>query len=105
MPYIPDDPRRDILDSLAEQVGYEVDSKGELNFAISRICAHYLLSNKKGSKIRYDDFSDIAGVLTDVEAEFRRRCTNVYEDNKCAENGDVFTELLERIEREKHGKQ
>ena len=57
---------------------------GELNYVLSSIIWK-LWENKKS----YANGSSLCAVLGDVEAEFRRRKFDPYEDDKIKENGDI----------------
>ena len=59
---------------------------GELNYCITLLCLKYV--ERKGKN--YTHLNDVLGVLPAVQAEFYRRVVAPYEDEKRAENGDVF---------------
>lgn len=80
MPYIKNE-RRFAIDS-----GEIPKDVGELNYAITRMLHKYLVT---GTKINYQRFNDIVGVLECSKQEIYRRLIASYEDKKIVENGDV----------------
>lgn len=79
MPYI--DPfSRTLIDD-----GHPPEDVGQLTYAITRLCRHYL-SFKQG---RFRDLADVVAALECAKLEFYRRTTAPYEDRKLAENGDL----------------
>lgn len=91
MPYISNKEGR--RDQISEQLFLEIDKKGELNFIICQVIQEFLAGledDSEGFKIGYDVLSDVAGVLGDVQHEFRRCVMDKYEDKKREENGDVW---------------
>lgn len=64
-------------------VGRRVQSVGELNYVITRICLEYFDSS-------YQGINDIAGALMCAAQEFYRRVAVPYEHKKCEKNGDVY---------------
>jgi hypothetical protein len=90
MPYIKQEDRpkfdsliEDVVDELTNH-GYAPFKVGELNYVFSSIIWK-LWSNKES----YANGSSLCAVLGDVEAEFRRREFDPYEDKKIKENGDI----------------
>ncbi len=63
---------------------------GELNFAITKLCADYVLRNG----LHYANINDVIGALEGAKAEFYRRVVAPYEDTKIAENGEVYSMYL-----------
>jgi len=59
---------------------------GELNFAFTEIALNYLKINGE----KYQTYNDIIGALEGAKLELYRRKVSLYEDNKMAENGDVY---------------
>lgn len=59
---------------------------GDLNFVLSCIVDEYLV----GAGVNYTKLNDVMGVLACMQAEVYRRIAAPYEDQKLAENGDVF---------------
>jgi hypothetical protein len=90
MPYIAQDQRQKIEDAVIA-LADEVESPGQLNFAITRLVLHYLTN--VGS-VSYTRIAELTGVLENVKQEFYRRVAAPYEDKKCAQHGDVYQELL-----------
>lgn len=80
MPYISHEVRVQIAE------GHVPTKAGELNYAISQLLKGYIAMNGKS----YTTFNAIAGVLTCLSMEVYRRLTAKYEDEKLAENGEVF---------------
>lgn len=78
MPYIKEERRA--------QAAVYPETKGELNFAITRFMVEYVKRSGKS----YDVISDAIGAANDAAAEMRRRLLNPYEDFKIQENGDVY---------------
>ncbi len=58
---------------------------GELNYIITKLLLKWI-----GSKISYDKYNSVLGVLRGVELELYRRQVVSYENLKCKENGDVY---------------
>lgn len=85
MPYIDPSsrPRLDPdLDGLALPEG-----AGELNYAITRLVDRYL---EASGDVRYAALNEAVGVLECVKLELYRRVAAPYEDEKAAQNGDVY---------------
>ena len=59
---------------------------GELNYAITMLLVCYWETHGKN----YQTINDILGALEGAKAEFYRRVAAPYEDQKIAENGDVY---------------
>ena len=85
MPYIKPEPNREAIDPHLQPLADSIGDVGDLNYAITRIAAKYLLA--KG--LRYDQINDVSGVLQKVAAEFDDRVTRPYEDLKIFQNGDI----------------
>jgi len=81
MPYIKQDCR---LDSVQRHP----QNPGELNYAITMLVDRYF--RHQGG--RYQQINDVVGALEGAKMEFYRRVVAPYEDQKCAENGDVYKE-------------
>lgn len=82
MPYIPQSSREmfdDALDALHPV------TPGELNYCVTKLCDQAL-----GKMPGYTEYNTIIGVLESAKLEFYRRCIAPYENQKLAENGDVF---------------
>jgi len=84
MPYIKQE-RRDAI-----RAGARPQDAGELNFAITVIVDSYL--NDKGG-IRYGHLNEVIGAIDCAKLELYRRVIAPYEDQKIAENGDVYSSL------------
>ena len=84
MPYIPEDERH-TLGRLGWTLGVASVGPGQLNFVFTNVILAYL-----GSDPHYKDFNEVIGVLECVKLELYRRMIAPYEDQKCAENGDVY---------------
>lgn len=81
MPYIKRERREAIL------AGAKPQDAGELNFAITSLVDRYL--EDKG-EIRYGWLNEVIGAIECAKLELYRRVAAPYEDNKIAENGDVY---------------
>lgn len=67
------------------------DTPGELNYAITMLMIEYL--TREG--LSYANAAETIAAATEAAAEFRRRVLVPYENEKIAENGDVYpTHLL-----------
>ena len=91
MPYIkPADRNRldDALNSLAAKIVVEEHSTqaGVLNYCISALFNEVL----KTKGLNYRNLNELVGVLECAKLELYRRIASPYEDEKIAENGDVF---------------
>jgi hypothetical protein len=90
MPYIKQEDRENEgitnLQTVSQEVGYLCDNGGDMNFAFCTIVDEFI--RQKG--LRYQNISDIIGALDGAKAEFQRRIVGPYEDQKLAENGEVF---------------
>ena len=88
MPYITPDARRR-LDG-----GDPPADAGELNYAVTGLVDDYLarLATREG-RTRYAHLNEAVGVLECAKLELYRRIAAPYEDEKIAENGDVYTTL------------
>jgi hypothetical protein len=81
MPYITQERRKAIL------AGAKPQDPGELNFAITVLVDSYLQG--KGG-IRYSHLNEVIGAIDCAKLELYRRVAAPYEDEKIAENGDVY---------------
>lgn len=84
MPYISED-LRGLLDNDIDRLASALDSKGEYNYAITRLIHHYI--NKHGKK--YNNLNDAIGILECAKLEFYRHVIGPYEDIKINEHGDI----------------
>jgi hypothetical protein len=80
MPYI----EKGIRTSIAD--GRVPTKPGELNYAMSQLVKGYISMNG----LSYTTLNAVAGVLACLSMEVYRRITARYEDDKLAENGEVF---------------
>lgn len=79
MPYIHPAIRIDIDN------GCPPETAGELNYLITSLVLRYI-----GPSISYGRINDAIGVLECAKLEMYRRLAAPYEDDKIAENGDVY---------------
>ena len=80
MPYIPDVAKERVMK-------YGATNAGELNYQLTQTVLDYL-SRKR---INYQTLNEVMGVLESCKEEFYARKVRPYEDNKIAENGDVYS--------------
>jgi hypothetical protein len=88
MPYILQ-ADRDKLRAATDSIISAIDASttaGDLNFMISLMAKAYI--EAKG--LRYEHLNAVVGALDSCKAEFQRRVVAPYEDQKIAENGDVY---------------
>lgn len=81
MPYI-----KEYLRDEIENGSIPVDA-GQLNYVITSLCNLYLAEIGK----TYSTINEVIGVLECAKLEMYRRIAAPYEDEKCKENGDVYT--------------
>jgi len=84
MPYIADE-GRESLDGEIDRLAESINSKGEMNYAITRLIHNYI--NKNG--MRYDTLNDAVGILQCAQLELYRHVIGPYEDVKIELNGDI----------------
>ncbi len=84
MPYIIEK-RREVLNPLIDKLLNELETDGEVNFAITRIIDGVYINRSS-----YSRFNSAMGVLECVKQEYYRRRIGNYEDSKIVQNGDVF---------------
>ena len=89
MPYIKQEDRKK-FDVALDELGKAIGGEGELNYCITKLCHAYL--DKHG--LRYHNIARISGVLSNVESEFYRRVSAIYEDAKIEESGDILPEAF-----------
>ena len=80
---------RDKLQSATDAMTAVIDESttaGDLNYMISLMAKAYI--GAKG--LRYEHLNAVVGALDCAKAEFQRRVVAPYEDQKIAENGDVY---------------
>lgn len=91
MPYIPQDQRTAIHDSLQEEgVVWTPENAGELNFVVSTFIANYI--RRKG--LKYAVVNEMIGALECAKLELNRVIIGPYEDIKIQENGPVYQGIL-----------
>ena len=89
MPYIKKERRRELsVPSDWPMVGLAQDV-GELNYQITCLVDDFI-SRKK---LKYSEINSAIGVLECAKMELYRRIAAPYEDKKCEENGDVYSNL------------
>lgn len=81
MPYINKKLRTPVMKAGASNVG-------ELTYALTRTVVDYL--DRLSDQARYRDLAEVLGALEATKLELYRRRIAPYEDEKCAENGDVY---------------
>jgi hypothetical protein len=84
MPYINQQDRSKFVDMFCNIP--EMNTAGELNYALTMICKDYITDNG----MCYQTFNDIIGALEGCKLEFYRRMVAPYENTKIQANGDVF---------------
>lgn len=88
MPYIKKKDRvqyQDAINELARMVPSDRELRpGHMNYIVSR-----LVQVVYGDKMRYCDHNEVMGFLAGVQAEFYRRFTAPYEDEKIKSEGDL----------------
>lgn len=84
MPYITQD-RRDVFDAQLDALGDALESGGEINYCVYRLCLRFL--ERKG--MSYNTSMIPFSALGAAQMELYRRIIAPYEDVKIAENGDV----------------
>jgi hypothetical protein len=82
MPYITMQDRLKLAD------GRQAATAGELNYLITDLCDTFLAT--KGRK--YEHVNAVIGALECAKQEFYRRIASPYENEKIAENGDVYSD-------------
>lgn len=85
MPYIKQAQREEIL------AGREPQNVGELTYLLCIITDNYIKDRaREDGKRSYQRFAEAVGALDNARSEYYRRVISKYEDEKHAENGDVF---------------
>lgn len=85
MPYITQE-RRAAFDAHLDAIGEELESGGEINYCVYRLCLAFL--RRKG--MSYTTSMIPFSALGAAQMELYRRVVAPYEDVKIAENGDVL---------------
>ncbi len=83
MPYI-DKVERDKITKWLERALGEIDTKGQLCFAI-----YYLMKEFAERRMNFDNASNSLIAADCAKLEFYRRIMAPYEDKKIEENGDI----------------
>lgn len=83
MPYIPQQKRLEL--AACQRVP---ETAGEMNFLLTMTIQGYIQS--KGG-VSYQNINEVIGVLECVKLELYRRVASGYEDQKCIDNGDVYS--------------
>lgn len=78
MPYIHPHIRSDI------EAGCPPENAGELNYAITKLVSEFI------GQVSYAKINAAIGALECAKLELYRRLAAPYEDDKIAENGDVY---------------
>lgn len=81
MPYIKQSHRHYIAN------GGKPFNGGELNYCITKLVNGFL----ERAGMNYANINTVVGVLECAKLEIYRRVAAKYEDQKCAENGDVYS--------------
>lgn len=91
MPYI-DPARRDVIELAPTGLlaPKEIQTVGELNFAISRLMTAFI---KNSGGVSYGSCAAARAACHDAAEELYRRVVAPYEDKKCLENGDVYGDV------------
>ena len=84
MPYIRQE-RRDIFDKELQNIGENLDQKGDLTYCFYKLCCLFL----KGRRVSYENLSSVMSCLDDAKQEWYRKKVADYEDKKIEENGDI----------------
>lgn len=87
MPYIDENARRKMA------LRMPPENPGELNYLVTKTIKQYLYCKAigdEGTRNRYHHYNDVLGVLEAVKQELYRRKIASYENEKKAQNGDVY---------------
>ena len=84
MPYIEQSKREEIIPAVMELMT-KLETKGDYNFAITRLIHTYIERHGK----RYEHLNDAVGILECAKQEFIRTVVSPYEDEKIKDNGPV----------------
>ena len=88
MPYISRPRREAFAELLAKIKETRIDSAGELNYIVTKLMLEYL--KQHGEQYRMQN--EVIGAIECAKMEFIRRKLVPLEQDKQAENGDVFGE-------------
>ena len=104
MPYIKKERRRELsVPADWPMVGLAQDV-GELNYQITCLVDNFIspawtktrLGGRR-KRLKYSEINSAIGVLECAKMELYRRIAAPYEDKKCEENGDVYSNLQKII--------
>lgn len=90
MPYIPQADRK-MIDSAISDLADRITTKGQLNYAMTRLAVLHLSNQLKSPG--YVDMMNIVGTFEMAKIEFYAEICSGYENSKKNLNGDVYTEL------------
>lgn len=65
----------------------QIQTPGELNYLICQLALKYMQQHG----MRYQSLNDVTGAIENAKLEIYRRVAAPYEDEKIAQNGDVFS--------------
>lgn len=91
MPHI-QEAQKPQIDIRVETLSRYVETKGQLNYAISKLLEAYVL--RKG--VNYDTLDEARAQAHGAAVEFERLILGPYEDKKIEENGNAYSEDLLR---------
>jgi len=83
MPYIKDEPRKDMDEIVDLMDKKNVQANGDLNYILFKFCKFHV-------KPSYNNYKNFCGELRQCATEIERRQLAPYEDEKIIENGDVI---------------
>lgn len=84
MPYIDEKSRKKLT------IGHKgAKNASELNYLITKLIISYV----KNKPLTYQVINDVKGACQGALAEFDRRVTNIYEEEKILQNGDIYDSL------------
>lgn len=87
MPYIKPRRREELITAITE-LASEIKTEGELNYAVTKLLLSVELPEYDSPS--YKLLNALIGVLESCKMEFYRRAVAPYEDEKIAQNGDVY---------------
>ncbi len=90
MPYIPQGDR-DMLDSAIIDLSNGITTRGQLNYAMTRLAVLFLADGPKTPG--YTEMMNVIGTFEMAKLEFYREVCGIYEDRKKSGNGDVYQEI------------
>lgn len=86
-PYIKKEEKEYFKEGIAEITRTGIQTCGELNYLLTKICQIYI--NQRGMQ-KYQFYNDVVGALECCKIELYRRQIADYEEQKIVENGDVY---------------